>query len=113
MHRQSASTTDFHRKLSASKEKLDLAHTEARKQFDTPEKLRKFNHNVATVEEINEKYQELDKVVETMEGTMLRQVTQNRKDFIREFTGELRNLHADYRDLENINMELASKRILS
>mmetsp|Transcript_18955 Transcript_18955/g.18103 ORF Transcript_18955/g.18103 Transcript_18955/m.18103 type:complete len:176 (+) Transcript_18955:363-890(+) len=66
---------------------------------------KQFNHNVATKDEINQHFDEINQQIDILTGKVQQNLNVHRKDFFDRFKGEMYNIHSNYRELQESTNE--------
>ena len=70
------------------------------------DKLLEFNHNVKVKKVINQDYRQVNDMLKDFEGQLHGVLDKNRGKYMDKFTGEMKELHDNYRALEEKDLEL-------
>lgn len=88
--------------------KMAALHKEAQDNIGRKDSLLKYTVNSNETETINSNYKVMHDEITNMVGGLEKKVKADEEKFVEEFTERLRKLHARYRELEKVNIELSS-----
>ena len=93
--------------------KMHMLHKEAQERIGQKEQFVRYTVPSNETPQINADYREMQGEITNMVSGLEYKVKKDETTFMNEFTDRLRELHAEYRELEKINRELSSMTKLS
>lgn len=88
--------------------KMAALHKEAQDNIGRKDSLLKYTVKSNETETINTNYKVMHDEITNMVDGLEKKVKADEEKFVEEFTDRLRKLHARYRELEKVNIELSS-----